>query len=185
MHIARIILAVLTALLATPTWAERERWSVIDGWNISYYPSLQGCLAYASFDGTAFFIGYDTVQTVPALDITVLNEKWTQFKKDGLYPITLQFGDQPPWTLEMQGVHMDGAPGLNILIDARIQKSALFIEEFQRETEMSWTDGNDPLGAFTLRGSMRAFDQVIACQDAHAPAQTAQTDSDVKPTASE
>ncbi|MHA6262731.1 hypothetical protein ACXYMO_05980 [Arenibacterium sp. CAU 1754] len=172
----RIALVTAMAVLAGfPAMAERERWSMTDGWNVSFYPSLQGCLAYASFEGTAFFIGFDTIQSVPALDITVLDERWTSFKQDGLYPISVKFGDEPAWTLEMHGVYMDGAPGLNILIDAGMEKSAHFVEEFQREMEMIWTHGETELGHFTLRGSRRAFDQVLACQDAHSAALTAQS----------
>ena len=59
---------------------------------------------------------------------------------------------------------MDGAPGLNILIDTSIDKSATFIEEFQREMRMTWSYGDIRLGQYTLRGSRRAFEQVLACQ---------------------
>lgn len=154
----------LVPLTAVPVKTEPVRWSVSDGWDIAYYPSTRGCLAFASFDGTAFFIGFDMHADVPALDITVLDDRWESIVPQKAYPVTLAFGDEQPWTLDMTGVFMDGAPGLNILIDTSVDKSAVFIEEFQRELRMTWSYGDFRLGQFTLRGSRRAFQQVLACQ---------------------
>ena len=158
-------LALVT--LAQPAHAEPQRWAVIGGWDVGFYPATQGCLAFAAFDDTAFFIGFDTRDAVEALDITVLDERWESIEPDARYPVTLAFGDEPPWTLEMRGVHMDGAPGLNILIDADMDKSATFIEEFQREMRMTWAYGDTRLGQFTLRGSRQAFNAVRDCQRSH------------------
>lgn len=163
--ISRAVPGIALALLtAVPVKAEPARWSVSDGWDIAYYPSTRGCLAFSSFDGTAFFIGFDMHADVPALDITVLDDRWDSIVPQKAYPVTLAFGDEQPWTLDMTGVFMDGAPGLNILIDTSVDKSAVFIEEFQREMRMTWSYGDIRLGQFTLRGSRRAFEQVIACQ---------------------
>ena len=159
-----LLLALLPQILGASPGP--ERWAIIDGWDIGFYPASQGCLAFASFDDTDFFIGYDTREDVPALDITVLDARWESIEADERYPVTLAFGNEPPWTLEMKGVHMDGAPGLHILIDASMEKSGTFIDEFQREMAMTWSYGDVQLGEFTLRGSRRAFEEVRACQNA-------------------
>ena len=165
--LSRAAVLALLPLMSGPALAEPERWAIVQGWDIGFYTSTQGCLAFASFDDTDFFIGFDTHEEVPALDITVLDERWESIKPDARYPITLSFGDEPPWTLDMQGVHMDGSPGLNILIDASVEQSATFIEEFQREMRMTWAYGEARLGQFTLRGSRRAFNEVLECQKSH------------------
>ncbi|WP_109463789.1 hypothetical protein [Albibacillus kandeliae] len=155
--------------LAVPSVAAPERWSVIGNWDISYYSATEGCLAYARFDHTDFFIGFDTREEKPALDLTVLDDRWESIEPDVTYPVTLMFGDEEPWTLDMRGVHMDDSPGLNILIDASMNKAETFIEEFQREMRMSWSYGDTKLGVFTLKGSRSAFQAVLDCQNAHAP----------------
>ncbi|MEX0340582.1 MAG: hypothetical protein AB3N11_16265 [Arenibacterium sp.] len=172
---ARFLCIVLAAISVAPVAnAQPERWAIIRGWDIGYYPATQGCLAFTAFEDTNFFIGFDMHEEVPALDITVLDSRWSSIEPMARYPVTLAFGDEPPWTLEMQGVMMDGLPGLNILIDASIDQSLEFIEEFQREMRMRWSYGDAELGEFTLRGSRRAFDEVLKCQrsfDARAQAQ--------------
>lgn len=162
---ARCLCIVLFAHLFAPSViAQPERWAIVQGWDIGYYPATQGCLAFTAFDDTNFFIGFDMHADVPALDITVLDHRWSSIEPMGRYPVTLTFGNESPWTLEMQGVMMDGLPGLNILIDASIEQSLEFIEEFQREMRMRWSYGEAELGEFTLRGSRRAFEEVLKCQ---------------------
>ena len=158
----------LSVVVTATAMAEPTRWSVTNGWDVAFYPSTRGCLAFSSFDGTAFFIGFDTHGNVPALDITVLDDRWDKVVPGQIHTVTVTFGDEPPWTLDMLGVHMDGATGLNILIDTQIDKSAIFVEEFQREMRMTWAMGDFVLGRFTLRGSRRAFTEVLECQNNHA-----------------
>jgi hypothetical protein len=162
--------------LVSEAHAEPQRWRLSDPWDISYYPATGGCLAYATFDGTGIFIGFDTLEEVPALDITLLDSRWQSIEQDTTYPVSLRFGDEPRWVLDMTGVHMDGAPGLHILIDATMPRAAVFIEEFQREMRMRWEYAETMLGEFTLRGSRQAFDQVVACQAAHATPPAEHTD---------
>ena len=161
-------LVFLAAIAAAPLRAEPVRWAMLDGWDIGFYPNLQGCLAFARFDGTGLFIGYDTQDDVPGLDITLLDERWDTISAGEHYVVSLTFGDKPPWTLDMLGVHMDGAPGLSTLIDTSMEKSAEFIAEFQGEMQMVWRLEETELGRFTLKGSRRAFEAVQACQEAHA-----------------
>ena len=140
-------------------------WKTVGGWDISFYPSSEGCQAFALFEeDTAFFIGFDNTGGVLALDVTLLDERWESIQENKEYSVTLNFGDETPWTLEMDGVLMDEFPGLNIMIDASTDEADLFIDEFQRETKMQWSFEGTVLGRYTLRGSRRAFDEVIACQ---------------------
>lgn len=145
--------------------ADTIDWKKISGWDISFYPGSAGCQAFAQFEaGTAFFIGFDNNSDVLALDVTLLDNHWTSIEDGKDYPIEVQFGNESPWTMNMNGVVMDGYPGLNIMIDAASDEASLFVDEFQRKTSMEWRYGTVTLGRYTLRGSRRAFDEVIACQ---------------------
>ena len=43
-------------------------------------------------------------------------------------------------------------------------QTELFIDEFQRENSMAWSFNDNQLGHYTLRGSRRALNEVVACQ---------------------
>jgi len=174
-------LPILTAgfLAAGLTGAQAETidWKTVEGWDISFYPASEGCQAFALFEeDTAFFIGFDNSGDGLLLDVTLLDERWGSIEDGKEYSVTLHFGNETPWTLEMDGVQMDDFPGLNILIDASSDEADLFINEFQRETRMKWSFGDNLLGRYTLRGSRRAFDEVIACQRSYFEAIQTQSD---------
>jgi hypothetical protein len=171
---ARRRTALLAALLATPLGANQVEWAVVRGWDIAYYPRSQGCLAFALFDEqTAFFIGYDGKGARPALDVTILNTDWDMIADGEEYPVRLQFGDQAAWTLNMDGVILNGYPGLHILIDAETPSARLFKREFRREHTMSWQLSGTELGTFPLKGSNKAFEAVGLCHDFHREARAA------------
>lgn len=161
--------ALAIALLLAPqlVLAKPERWAIVGEWDISYYPATGGCLAFARSGPTSLFIGFDTLGGIEALDITVLDERWDSIRTGEVYPVTVALGNEPPWTLDMIGVFMDGSPGLSIVVDAARPKSSQLVAEFRREMRMTWSYGNIELGRFTLRGSRRAFDAVLTCQRHH------------------
>lgn len=145
--------------------ADTVGWKTIGGWDISFYPASEGCQAFALFeDDTAFFIGFDNTGTSLNLGVTLLDERWGSIKDGTEYSITATFGNESPWTLPMDGIRVDDHPGLNLLIDASSDQADLFIDEFQRKGSMTWSFGNSTLGRYTLRGSRKAFDEVLACQ---------------------
>lgn len=180
-HSFRGVLPILTAVFMAAglngAAAETIDWKTVGGWDVSFYPSSEGCQAFALFEeDTAFFIGFDDSGSNLLLDVTLLDERWSSIEATKEYSVTLHFGNETPWTLEMDGVQMDGFPGLNILIDASSDEADLFIDEFQRETRMEWSFEGNTLGRYTLRGSRRAFDEVIACQRSYFEALQSQSD---------
>ena len=172
--------SLLTAALiagATVAPADIIDWKTVDGWDISFYPGSAGCQAFALFEeNTAFFIGYDSTENQLSLDVTILDESWASIEDGTEYPIKLRFGDESAWTLNMDGVRLDGYPGLNIMIDATSAEARLFIEEFQHERSMEWRYQKTVLGRYTLSGSRKAFDEVIACQRSYTQAMTSDAD---------
>jgi hypothetical protein len=158
-------LLALPMATATPALSETIDWKTVGGWDISFYPGSEGCQAFALFEeDTAFFIGFDSTGGELSLDVTLMDERWGSIDAGKDYSITVKFGDESPWTLDMAGVQIDEFPGLNILIDSSSDQADLFVDEFQRETSMTWSFSGSQLGRYTLRGSRRAFDEVIACQ---------------------
>ncbi|MGR3615330.1 MAG: hypothetical protein ACU0BB_04745 [Paracoccaceae bacterium] len=158
-------LLALPMATATPALSETIDWKTVGGWDISFYPGSEGCQAFALFEeDTAFFIGFDSTGGELSLDVTLMDERWGSIDAGEDYSITVKFGDESPWTLDMAGVQIDEFPGLNILIDSSSDQADLFVDEFQRETSMTWSFSGSQLGRYTLRGSRRAFDEVIACQ---------------------
>jgi len=171
--------AGFVALSVNGAVAQTIDWKTVGGWDISFYPNSEGCQAFALFEeNTAFFIGFDNTDDVLALDVTLLDQRWESLQDGKEYSVTLNFGDETPWTLEMDGVKTDDYPGLNIMIDASSDEADLFIDEFQRETRMVWKFQGAELGRYTLRGSRRAFDEVIACQRSYFEALGASQGSD-------
>ncbi|MDU9004917.1 hypothetical protein [Sedimentitalea todarodis] len=165
----RVFLSLCAAaLLATATAAQPVDWANINGWDVAYYPGSKGCQAFALFDEeTAFFIGYDGKGEKPALDVTVLNTSWDMIEHGEEYPVRLRFGDQAAWTLNMDGVVLNGFPGLHILIDAGTSSAQQFTREFKRERIMAWRRADQTLGRFPLTGSNNAFKAVHNCHAFH------------------
>ena len=163
---ARILLAAIAGFVtATAAHAEVTLWKKVSGWDVSFYPSIKGCQAYTTFEqGTSFFIGFDASDDVMYLDVTLMDERWRSIESGKEYEISAKFGDETAWNLDMLGKDYGGKPGLNILVRVDNDKADLFAEEFQRETRMSWRYAGEPLGIFTLKGSRRAFQEVMACQ---------------------
>lgn len=168
---------IATALFPAAVFADTIDWKVVGGWDISFYPSSEGCQALAVFEeDTAFFIGFDATENELSLDVTLLDPRWASIEDGRAYEIEVAFGDETPWTLEMDGIRTDDYPGLNILIDAGTEEAGLFIDEFQRETSMRWHYSGTELGRFTLSGSRRAFEEVIACQRSYMDARSSTED---------
>ncbi len=172
-------LSVGAMVVATPFAAPAEviDWKTVAGWDISFYPESEGCQAFALFEeDTAFFIGFDSTEDILSVDVTLLDDRWVSIEAGKEYNVSVTFGDETPWDVTMDGLKSDGYAGLNIMIDASSDEASLFIEEFQRETRMEWSFNGNLLGRYTLRGSRRAFDEVIKCQKSYAAALASQSD---------
>ncbi len=163
-------------LLTTGARAEPVDWANVDGWDVAYYPGSKGCQAFTLFDEeTAFFIGFDGKGDNPALDVTLLNSAWDMIEHGEEYPVRLRFGDQAAWTLNMDGVVLNGYPGFHILIDADTPSARQFTREFKRERVMLWRHADQTLGTFSLSGSNNAFTAVRQCHEFHRKARAARS----------
>ncbi len=171
------LLAIATGLFGTATLASPIDWKTVRGWDISFYPASDGCQAFALFEeDTAFFIGFDNSDGDLLLDVTLLDKKWASIEKGTEYDIAVKFGNESPWSLEMDGLRTDDFPGLNIVIDAQSDEAKLFIREFQGESSMTWSYADTTLGRYTLKGSRAAFEEVMNCQRSYLAARNSQSD---------
>jgi hypothetical protein len=172
-RIAAVTCAALaaTAGAASDVTSDVVEWSTVGGWEIGYYPESNGCHAFALFEGyTAFFIGFDGTEGTKSLDVTLIDQSWTQVIAGQEHEILVRFGDNPAWTLPMNGSLADGFPALHIHIKAESPEARQFIGQFQRESQMEWLLNGDALARLTLSGSKRAFEEVTACDAAdHSP----------------
>ncbi|MEO0945186.1 MAG: hypothetical protein AAFY06_10145 [Pseudomonadota bacterium] len=166
MLINQKFLAVVSIWLAAlPANADVSPWKEVGGWDISFYPNSRGCLGMANYDsGTSFFIGFSMPDDGLLFEISLMNDDWVSIEKGKEYSITVTFGDENPWTLDMYGEKFGTLPGLQFTIDANAESSGRFVDEFKRETSMTWSFNGNSLGYMTLRGSRNAFDEVVACQ---------------------
>lgn len=179
LSLACLHISVTAALLsvASPVAADTIDWKTVGGWDISFYPASEGCQAFALFEeDTAFFIGFDNTGGELSLDITLLDERWRSIEDGTEYSITARFGNESPWTLAMDGIRVDNFPGLNMMIDANSDHADLFIDEFQRKSSMTWSFDGSTLGSYTLRGSRKAFNEVVACQKSYLEALNGSSD---------
>lgn len=157
--------ASLTAMLPAQAKADVTLWKDVGNWSIGFYPNLPGCLAYTSYErGTHFWIGLIKKDDRTLLDVSLMDDAWKSIEPGKEYSVKVYFGDETPWTLEMSGKDYDGSPAINFAFDAYSEKAGLFVEEFQRELGMAWYYQNVQLGRYSLRGTQKAFDEVVACQ---------------------
>ena len=161
----RFLCIALLCGATLPAHSDTARYTRVGVWDVSFYDATRGCQAFAYVnDNTAFFIGFDTTTGADALDVTLVNASWQEIEPDETYSVSLQFGEQPEWTLDMRGISVDDRPGLNIVFPAETPLANQFVQEFQQELHMDWSYGDRALGEFSLRGSSKAFDAVRDCQ---------------------
>lgn len=164
----RIFLAAMALAIAiAPRGAQAETtlWKQVGSWDVSFYPESEGCSAYVSFNGgVEFFIGLDGRNNTIDLEILIFHPSWRSIEKGKQYSVTVAFGDESPWTLEMLG-RQSGSEifGLGIYLPAGSEEAGNLVDEFMREVDMDWSYNNVSLGKLALRGSRAAFETMIEC----------------------
>jgi hypothetical protein len=158
------VLAAAFVFCGTQSVAEITPWRTVGDWDISFYPGSNACLAYATYENNlGFFIGISNLTGNLNLEVTLLNEQWKSIESGKEYGVSVVFGNEPPWNLEMIGVQTETFHGLTFAIAADSTEAGQFADEFMREVTMSWTYGGNQMAFVTLRGSKLAFDEAVAC----------------------
>lgn len=161
----RYLLPALLAMMATSAPAEVIRWKTVGGWDVSFYSSQEGCLAYTKYQrGTQFYIGFDGSFGDIHIDVSLIDSRWASIEEGKEYAVTVKFGNEVPWNLDMSGRRFNRTPGLLLNYPAVSDEARRFLREFMRETKMVWSYDGIRLGDYSLRGSQAAMTEVIKCQ---------------------
>lgn len=156
--------SVLLSMTPLQVAAEVVPWKVVSNWDISFYDSVNGCLAYTSYEGgMSFFIGLINLDRDLVFEITLLNKTWKSIESEKEYTISARFRNETPWKLEMRGVETETLFGLTLNLAANSDEAGQIAEEFMREVSMDWTYDGKTLAYTTLRGSRVAFEEAVAC----------------------
>ena len=173
---ARFTFILIPALIAKPALSEITHWKTIGGWDVSFYLDNHGCSAQATYEGgTSFFIGLSEANELH-LEVVVLNSDWKSLETGKEYDVSVKFGNEVGWNLEMNGAFFEGIGSLKLTTPANSEKAVNFVEEFMRETKMEWTYENSSLGVFKLNGSSKAFQEVVSCTKSYRDAIRSSTD---------
>jgi len=160
-----VSVASLATILPAQSKADVKSWKNVGGWDIGFYSTLPGCLAYMPYEGgTHFWIGFIKRDDNIRLEVALMDDAWKSIEAGKEYSVKVYFGDETPWTLEMSGRNYEGSPGLDFAFDASTEKAGRFIDEFMSETGMKWFYMNAMLGHYSLRGSRLAINEAAACQ---------------------
>ena len=162
----KTILAVHFAFLisSTASNAELSHWKDVGNWNISFDSNIGICVASTTYDsGTGLSVGLSNLDSNIMLIVYLSNQKWISLEIEKLYIVEVEFGDETPWTIEMDGIIIDSFRGLRFKVDANSEISGGFMDEFMREAGVKWTFQGRQLAALNLTDSRAAFDEVVAC----------------------
>ena len=165
--IVPILASAALAFSAVPASASDEpsAWKTVGDWDVSFYPTLPGCMALILYEsGLFFFIGVSTGEQGQLLELTLMNEAWESIEDGKDYEILVQFGRETPWTLEMAGLENEGMPMLTYSFPLFSSPAKAFINEFMRKNWMEWSYLGSSLGNLSLRGSRAAFLEMVNCQ---------------------
>ncbi len=162
----RVVLCCWLSLLAFSgkSVADVVDWKKVGWWDISFYPALNACAAYADYESEVnFLIGFDATQGDILLTISIFSEKWNSIEDGKEYEVLVAFGNETPWTLEMVGGNFEGFYGLDIDISADSEQAAMLANEFMREVSMHWTYNGVTLGELSLTDSRSSMGEVFKC----------------------
>jgi len=177
----RFLLALLI-FLPQAALADAILWKREGPWEVSFYPEREGCGTVTRYErGTGFSLAFDSTSEGIFIDISIVDPRWRSIESGKEYRVTMRFGDEQLWTLDMEGQRFDRLPGLMLTYPAGSARAKRFLAEFMRETRMIWWYDGVRLGDFSLRGSQVAMQEVMACQRSFEEATTGESDPFSRP----
>jgi len=157
------LLAIGWAALSLPVSAQDSvLWKNVGDWEVSIDPTIgNGCYAVASWNGgTVLRIGLN-----PQDDnfyVLIGNDSWTSLKPEESYDLQIQFDRRNAWDVSANGLQFN--PGETVYLHATSSKFD-FIREFMRGSKMKISYNGKKIDTLKLRGSSRAFKEVMNCQN--------------------
>lgn len=157
------VCAVLTLVGAAAAAEETTVWGSgeVNGWYTAIDNSIGGgCFIFTTFEGdTAARIGFDPGSKGFYLMVGDLD--WASMKEGAEYNVELQMGSRPEWTAVAVGARLADIPALLVVFD-----DANFVAEFAAQLYIALRLNGQEIANLSLKGSARAIDAMISCQEA-------------------
>ncbi|TCA25700.1 hypothetical protein E0H70_25525 [Rhizobium leguminosarum bv. viciae] len=162
----RLLFFVLALIAAMPRLSladdETVQWKEVGGWKVVVDKTLgNGCFVLTSFeDGTVFRLGFNYVKKESPFYILIGNVNWKSLEDGKQYPLEFYL-DRSKWTVDASAVDLDGFKALWIDF-----KDSSLVAEFARKLSFRATFNGKEIVALSLKNSVKATDEMLACQKA-------------------
>jgi len=126
-------------------------------------PSMgNACYVTTSYeDGTVLRLGFEFSETDRLLYFSLGNPKWKSLEDGKEYPVRIQFDSETPWDAKASAVQVDAFAHLKVNT-----RNADFVTEFSKKLGLRAFYAGKQIVALRLRGSSKAIDEMLACQQA-------------------
>lgn len=153
----------LLVLMQPVAAQDAEFWKNVGSWEISIDTTIgNGCYALTSWDGgTVLRIGLNPVED--NFYLLIGNDGWTSLAAAGVFDIAIRFDNGTAWEVSARGLQISS--GKTVYLHAESSEFG-FIDEFKRARLMKISYAGNELDRLELKGSSRAFREVVACQEA-------------------
>jgi len=120
------------------------------------------CYVTTSYkDGTVIRLGFEFSENDRLLYLSLGNSKWKSSEDGKEYPIRIQFDTETPWDAKASAIEV--GPLTHLKVNTR---DADFVSEFSTKLGLRAFYADKQIVSLRLRGSSKAIDEMLACQQA-------------------
>lgn len=112
-------------------------------------------------DGTVIRLGFEFSENDRLLYLSLGNSKWKSLEDGKEYPIRIQFDTETPWDAKASAIEV--GPLTHLKVNTR---DADFVSEFSTKLGLRAFYVDKQIVSLRLRGSSKAIDEMLACQQA-------------------
>ena len=161
----RIALLALAVLLPSVALAEDKSilWKSVDKWVVGVDPTVgNACFVGVAYEDGGFLrLGYAVSDSINEVYMGLTNPAWKSLEAGKDYDVQVKFDDEPAW--EMTASAVEGVTTPWLILPA---KNDNFLEEFVRKLTLRVMFRGKVIAKLDLRGSGKAVDEMVACQNA-------------------
>lgn len=153
---------MIVCMAALPARSETILWKDVGDWTIRMDPSMgNACYVSTSYeDGTILRLGFNFLGNTGRLYFSLGNAKWKSLEVGKDYPIRIQFDKESPWEATASVIEIDTIRHLHLNT-----QNTNFAQEFSRKLGVSAYYAGKEITSLRLRGSSKAINEMLACQD--------------------
>jgi hypothetical protein len=163
MKLLCLLLALIAAVPQTSFASDETMlWKEVGGWTVAADLTLgSACFVATAFeDRTLFRLGFNFLDKDHPFYILMVNDNWKSLEEGKQYPIELYL-DRSKWTVDASAVVFNGEKGLRIDF-----KDTNLVSEFAVKLGFRADFNGKRIVALSLKNSVKAIDEMIACQKA-------------------